>query len=149
MATLQFRSSDKFHDKVVRGPNAILTVEEEDRLEEWMISCQVKGFPLRIEDVQESVKGFLDRNPRENPFANNMPGRGWHKRRDPDTPLVPIKGSNIYEKDITKWFSGVGVYLARKGYSEFSKAMRPACFSVQRIRKLLEEARTFMKLNTI
>lgn len=126
-ATLHFRASNKFKEKTTPGPNPILSLEEEDRLKKWIITCQNKGFPVRVEDVQDSVKGFLDANPRPtNPFTNNRPGRGWYRsflKRHPDlserTPeAVTAASSVVSEKDIKKWFTSVQEYLQRKGYSD-------------------------------
>ncbi|KAL3280409.1 hypothetical protein HHI36_017891 [Cryptolaemus montrouzieri] len=89
MATLQFRSSDKFHDEVVRGPNPILTVEEEDRLKKSIISCQAKRFPLRIEDFQAPVSNFLD----SNPPARLRPLDGTYKLED--IPIVIVDNINL------------------------------------------------------
>jgi hypothetical protein len=77
-ATLQFRSSTKFCSKTSHGPKPILTSDEETLSENWTLASHRKGFPLRIEDVQASVKYFLDATPRENPFKNNLPGKGWY-----------------------------------------------------------------------
>ncbi|XP_030752340.1 uncharacterized protein LOC115879587 [Sitophilus oryzae] len=128
-ATLQFRASENFHDKTTRGPNPILSLDEETRLKDWICACQKKGFPLRIEDVQHSVKGFLDAYPRENPFIDNMPGKGWYRsflKRNPEVTLrtpeaITAASSNISEKDIRKWFSGVEQYLDQKGYYDILK----------------------------
>jgi len=43
-------------------------------LENWILECSFKGFPRRKEDLQLSVKLFLDKNDRPNPFKNNLPG---------------------------------------------------------------------------
>lgn len=77
-STLQFRNSDKFV-KSSFGPCPILSLVEENQLAEWIIDCQKKGFPRRKEDIQASVKQFLDDNPRQNPFTDNYPGYGWYK----------------------------------------------------------------------
>ncbi|KAF5304757.1 hypothetical protein FQA39_LY09534 [Lamprigera yunnana] len=74
------------------------------------------------EDVQESVKGFLDENPRANPFVENRHGRVWYRsflKRPPDlsvrTPeAITAASSVISENDIRKWFAGVKDYLHRK-----------------------------------
>ncbi|XP_031332059.1 uncharacterized protein LOC116162555 [Photinus pyralis] len=105
-ATLQFRASEKFNEKTTLGPNPILSLEEENRLKNWIITCQDKGFPVRVEDIQDSVKGFLDANPRANPFTDNRPGRE----------AVTAASSVVSEKDIKKWFTSVQEYLHRKGY---------------------------------
>lgn len=74
-ATLQFRKSAKF-SKSSLGPKPILNMDEEQLIVKWITECQRKGFPRRLNDVQTSVKNFLDKSPRENPFVNNYPGEG-------------------------------------------------------------------------
>ncbi|KAG5893479.1 hypothetical protein JTB14_031257 [Gonioctena quinquepunctata] len=124
-ATLQFRLSEKF-TKSSHGPLPILTTHEEAILVEWIKDCQRKGFPRRREDIQISVKQFLDDSPRENPFKNNLPGDGWYKalmKRHPDLTTRKSEGvsaasSAISEQDIRKWFDGIHSYSSQKGYSE-------------------------------
>ncbi|KAJ8932323.1 hypothetical protein NQ318_020652 [Aromia moschata] len=73
-----------------------------------------------IEDVQASVKYFLDSSPRENPFKNNCPGKGWYAaflKRHQNITLRTSEGitstsSVVFEADIRKWFSTVEAYLA-------------------------------------
>lgn len=124
-STLQFRSSQNFNNKTTPGPAPVLSYEEENLIKEWIKTSQSKGFPLIIEDIQVSVKQFLDENPRPNvPFPNNKPGRGWFKaflRRHPDitfrTPeAITSASSNICESDIRKWFTEIETYLVDKGY---------------------------------
>lgn len=119
--TLQFRKSDKFR-KTSLGPSTILTSEEEATLEEWILSSYKKGFPLRKLDIQMSVKEFLDSNPRDNPFQDNLPGEGWYRRflkRHPNlthrTPEAVTSASSVVsEADIRKWFSSIEEYLKSK-----------------------------------
>lgn len=121
-STLQFRQSNKFHEKITHGPRPILTLEEEDLLEKWITSSQKKGFPIRLEDVQESVKSFLDDNPRQNPFKDNKPGEGWFAsflRRHPNITLRTSEGITsasavVSEPDIKKWFREIEQYLQEK-----------------------------------
>nr|CAI5852764.1 unnamed protein product [Callosobruchus analis] len=61
--TLQFRLSQNF-SKTDPGPTPILTSEEESLLVKWIFECQRKGLPRRKEDIQLSVKQFLEKNPR-------------------------------------------------------------------------------------
>lgn len=76
-STLQFRKRDKFRNKTSHGPNPVFSPDEESHIEGWISACQRKGFPLRIEAVQDSAKGYLDEHPRQNPLVDNRPGRGW------------------------------------------------------------------------
>ncbi|KAJ8971895.1 hypothetical protein NQ314_000508 [Rhamnusium bicolor] len=54
---------------------------------EWIIENHKKGFLRRKDDIQESVKEFLEKTPRPNPFVNNYASEGWYKsffRRHPE-----------------------------------------------------------------
>lgn len=123
-ATLQFRKSAKF-SKSSLGPKPILNMDEEQLIVKWITECQRKGFPRRLNDVQTSVKNFLDKSPRENPFVNNYPGEGWYKaflRRHPEVSIrtpegVSAASSKVSEKDIRKWFENIYEYLTTKGYA--------------------------------
>lgn len=72
-STLQHRIKNPECKKTC-GPAAVLSEEEEIMLENWILECSLKGFPRRKEDLQLSVKLFLDKNERPNPFKNNLPG---------------------------------------------------------------------------
>lgn len=122
-ATLHFRLSEKFK-KTEKGPCPILTKKEEESLVNWLLESQKKGFPRRKEDIQASVKTFLDAVERKTPFTNNVPGKNWYKaflRRHPllvhrTSESVTSASANVAEADIKKWFGQIESYLKEKGY---------------------------------
>lgn len=124
-ATLQFRKSGKFN-KTALGPNPVLTSEEESVLVTWIVDNHRKGFPRRKLDVQHSVKEFLEKSPRENPFTNNLPGDGWYRaflNRHPElttrtSEAVTSASSQVSEKDVKKWFGDIHFYLTSKGLQD-------------------------------
>lgn len=113
MSTLQFRLSGNFV-KSTPGPSPILTTNEED-LVNWILECHRKGFPRRKENLQASVKKFLDIKARKTPFRDNIPGDGWYRaflRRHPilterQPEGVTNASSNVSKSDICKWFKGI------------------------------------------
>lgn len=117
-STLLFRLSDNFR-KNSHGPPPILSSSEENLLVNWIIESGRKGFPRRKQDIQLSVKEFLDDNPRENPFRNNLPGTGWYKaflKRHRNLVLrtseaITNASACVSENDIKKWFSSIEIYL--------------------------------------
>ncbi|KAJ8970998.1 hypothetical protein NQ317_012111 [Molorchus minor] len=77
--------SEKFK-KPGYGPCAYLTEDEENLLVDWILTCQRRGFPRRIEDLEKSVQNFLKEDGRKTPFSNSLPGKGWYrafKKRHP------------------------------------------------------------------
>lgn len=72
-STLQHRLKNP-ESKTTCGPATVLSCEEETILEKWIHECCKKGFPQRKEDLQLSVKQFLDKNQRTSSFLNNYPG---------------------------------------------------------------------------
>lgn len=70
-STLQFRLKNP-EGKITCGPCTVLS--EEKLSDTWIIDCYRKGFPQRKEDLQLSVKQFLDNENRLNPFKDNLPG---------------------------------------------------------------------------
>ncbi|KAI4455538.1 hypothetical protein MML48_9g00007544 [Holotrichia oblita] len=104
-ATLQFRKSQNYV-KPTFGPNPILSNDEEKILVNWIFENYKRGFPRRKDDVQESVKEFLDQRPRQNPFVNNCPGETWYlafRRRNPEvtertSEAVTAASANVSEE---------------------------------------------------
>lgn len=57
------------------GPATILTKQEEDLLEKWLLGLCRKGFPVVKRMLLDSVKKTLDLAQRPSPFNNNLPRR--------------------------------------------------------------------------
>lgn len=72
-STLQFRLKN-LNGKTSCGPAFVLSDKEEKLLQTWIVESCKKGFPRRKEDLQMSVRQFLDINNIQTPFKNNMPG---------------------------------------------------------------------------
>lgn len=73
-STLQFRLKNIDKQYISCGPPTVLTTNEEKMLVKWLVESCMKGFPRRREDLQNSVKLFLDEQERKSPFKNNLPG---------------------------------------------------------------------------
>lgn len=120
-STLLFKLKNPGH-KETFGPRPILTTEEENMLDNWIVELGRKGFPRKKEDLQSSVQIFLNNNPRPNPFKNNRPGDGWvaaFLRRHPHivkrtSEAVTTASSCVSEKDIRKWFQEISAYTKEK-----------------------------------
>jgi hypothetical protein len=124
-STIQFRINNP-PAKNRHGPPPILTPAEEDSLKQWIFESCKRGFPRRMEDVQCSVKQFLDESPRENPFKDNYPGIGWYKaflKRHVDITSRTSEGvtsasSKVTEENIRNWFNNIHQYLVENSLND-------------------------------
>lgn len=69
------RSRVESNNQTQTGSITILTSEEEFELESWVFSMQKRGFPVSKNWLLDTVKQYLDANPRENGFVDNRPGK--------------------------------------------------------------------------
>lgn len=65
---------DKSEQNTFRSGRTALTAEEEEKLVQWVVDSQCRGLPVTKDQLAESVKEFLDANPRSNTFKGNRPG---------------------------------------------------------------------------
>lgn len=122
-STLQFRLSDAF-TKTTPGPPPVLGTEKEQELVEWIFECHVKGFPRRKENLQATIKSFLDQSDMETPFTDNCPGEDWYKlflKRNPSLSErfaegVTSASSCVSESDVRNWFKQIHDYSSKDNY---------------------------------
>ena len=57
------------------GPQTILSYEEETVIANWVLKMAKAGFPLK--QLQDSAQRLMTDLRRDNPFADNRPGRTW------------------------------------------------------------------------
>jgi len=77
--TLQHRKRFGFCEGTRRGPPTILTKEEEKLLCDWLIELSRRGIPIQKQYLLDSIQKILSQDPRETPFKDNRPGKGWFK----------------------------------------------------------------------
>lgn len=108
------------------GPSSILTREEETALKDWCIALAECGFPLKSDDLLNTVHSIISEENRPNPFLNNRPGKKWYQsflRRNPElserTPENISKGRAVVtEEGIRKWFGELLKHLEEKNASD-------------------------------
>lgn len=108
------------------GPDSILTKEEETALKDWCIALAKCGFPLKSDDLLNTVHNIISEENRPNPFVNNRPGKKWYQsflRRNPElserTPENISKGrAAITEEGIRKWFAELLNHLEERNAND-------------------------------
>ena len=110
--TLSRKKDDVIIEKGRKGPQTILTSEEEESLVVLLESCMRRGFPRPDQSLLEEVQKILKADGRPNPFKDDKPGNKWLQlffKRHPSlthcTPEALSKHRDISEASIKKWFS--------------------------------------------
>lgn len=101
------------------GPSSVLSSEEEDMLEKWIIDKAKLGFPINSEDVKDSVHKVLLDSKRDNPFKDSRPGKKWMNlflQRHPNivkcrAEMLSKARASVTETNIRVWFKEVRNYL--------------------------------------
>lgn len=74
-STIRFRMSGKWLKTTKRGPQTVLSKEEEERIVSWLIGMQKRGFPVQRRTLMFKITEILTAFPRDTPFNNNIPGK--------------------------------------------------------------------------
>lgn len=75
---------DRLHLRVSEGPrkmgpDTVLTKDEESQIAQWCIDLAKCGFPLKPEDLLNTVQCIMEDDNRPNSFTDNRPGKKWLK----------------------------------------------------------------------
>ena len=79
-----------------RGPPSVLSTEEENALEDYMVQMADYGHPLSMEQLRLKVALLTQERP--TPFTNGIPGPAWarwFKKRHPNLALRQSQGLDV------------------------------------------------------
>lgn len=101
------------------GPQTWLTEDEEKMLVEWALTLCKAGFPLTMEDLQNSVQQLTKELQRNFPFTDGRPGRTWctafltrHPTLTLRTPQnLTASRAAVTQTRIREWYQEVFSYL--------------------------------------
>jgi len=122
--------SNKVNNKVPilrkMGPSTILSLNEEDKIVNWILAKAKVGFPVHPENIKDSIQKILKSFPRKNPFKDDRPGKKWLfsflKRHQEigkrHTEIISKARAAVTENSIRLWFDGVSSFLKEEGYSD-------------------------------
>lgn len=115
--------SDKVKEKtpIVRkmGPPSILSNQEELLLERWILHLASLRFPIRKEQLLDSVQLLSKQLGKQDKFPNGRPGRHWYEAFLKRHPLTAERGAQnltarraaVSEKNLRNWFAEVKTYM--------------------------------------
>lgn len=119
---------DRIHGRVPEGPRkmgpeTVLTNDEEKAIVEWCANLAKCGFPLKVDDLLNTVKNIVSDDGRNTPFKNGRPGKKWYQlflKRNPTlthrTPEGISKGRAVVTEEFIKnWFANLKTYLNQIG----------------------------------
>lgn len=124
---LQRRLKDNF---TLNGPPTVLTEQEENDIEKWLLDVSTRGFPLTPTELKDSVKTMLDLRGRKTIFKDNRPGRNWFARFLQRKVNLRIRLAEnldksraaVTEESIRSWFSEVSTsHFSSQNVREYSQ----------------------------
>lgn len=114
----------KLNDSAIRkmGPSTVLTFQEEERIEKWIINKAKIGYPMHSSVIKNSIKRVLHQAPRQNSFVDNYPGKKWFKlflQRHPvvkerNTEVISKTRASVTEKQLRQWYFELEDFLKKE-----------------------------------
>ncbi|KAI4463187.1 thap-type zinc finger superfamily [Holotrichia oblita] len=104
------------------GAKSVLTLEEEKKLETWILNMAKLGFPVHTDDVLNVVSKVIKETNRQTPFVENRPGKKWVNlflKRHPDvkkrnTEIISKSRAAVSEEGIRNWFVELKKYIDKE-----------------------------------
>lgn len=106
-----------------KGPQPVISKEEESKIVDWLLFCSKRGFPITKSQLLNCVQKFVQKSGKSTPFKNGRPGTHWFKgfmNRHPNISqricqnLTSVRAS-ISEDEIRRWFKSVETNVNEKG----------------------------------
>lgn len=101
------------------GPPSILSNEQEMLLERWILHLASLRFPIRKEQLLDSVQLLMKQLGKRDAFPNGRPGRHWYEaflKRHPriterSAQNLTARRAAVSEKNLRNWFAEVKTYI--------------------------------------
>lgn len=125
-STLSEKHSGKLPTEYRMGPDTVLSREEENLLQEWILHLADAGFPISKDQLLDSVQMLLNKSKRETIFTENRPGRKWYEAFTRRHPIIAQREcqnltsarASVTEDGLRGWFDEVRRYLTTTGNAD-------------------------------
>ncbi|CAK1588131.1 unnamed protein product, partial [Parnassius mnemosyne] len=126
-STVQDRLSGKRTDKLNNpGPEPVLGISMEKEVVQWIIKIAKCGFPVKKQELLDTVQKILKDYQRPNPFKDDRPGQTWYSgflKRNPEISVRAAESINkararVTEEHIRQWFRELQTFLSESGQSD-------------------------------
>lgn len=88
-STIRFRIGRTWSGKLQRGPNTMLTSDEEEKVIKWVKDLEKRGFPCTKQGILAKVTAFLKINSRKTVFRDGSPGKMRYNTNGNKTLIFP------------------------------------------------------------
>lgn len=122
IATLSRKKGNPETSKQKTGPPPVFSVNEEQKIVDWILFRAQRGLPVTKTELFDSVEQYVKLLKKETPFIDNRPSRHWYegfRKRHPQ--LAIRKPQNLTHSraavtgdDLKDWFEEQGKYLHEK-----------------------------------
>ena len=104
------------------GPQTILSYEKKTVIANWVLKMPEAGFPVTVKQLQDSVQRLMTDLRRDNPFADNCPGKtsiqGFLRRNGNISKRISqnltVSRASVTQDNILGWFAEVEEYFKKK-----------------------------------
>ena len=125
--TLKYKVEGKSPMERKMGPQTILSYEEETFIPNWVLKTAEAWFPVTVKQLQDSVQRLMNDLRRDNPFADNHPGRTWIQgflSRNGNiskciSQNLTVPRTSVTQENILGWFTEVEEYFKKKIFYKF------------------------------
>lgn len=101
------------------GPEPVLGVDGEKRIIEWLLNISKCGFPVKKQELLDTVQKIIRDGQFKNRFKDDRPGQKWFEKflaRNKEISLKNSEGINraraqVTEQSIRLWFKELEQYL--------------------------------------
>ncbi|KAF9408635.1 hypothetical protein HW555_011749 [Spodoptera exigua] len=101
------------------GSESYLSTEQENVLVLWILEMAKAGFPVTVNQLQDSVCKLVAKLNIKTPFKNNRPGRHWYESFKKSHPRVSLGTSQnltgsraaITNEALSNWFSEISEFF--------------------------------------
>lgn len=102
----------------------MLGEEGEKKVVEWLLNIAKCGFPIKKQELLDTVQKILKDLKKSNPFKDDRPGQTWYVnflKRHPEITVRSAEGINkararVTEESIRLWFRELEIFLAQEGH---------------------------------
>lgn len=101
------------------GPDPFLSVENEEKIVQWVINIAKCGFPIKKNELINTVQKIVVDGNIKTPFKDNRPGQKWYASFLKRHPEVSARSAESVDKSrgkltkeyIQSWFRELEIYL--------------------------------------